>query len=130
MYSSHQAPVAQLDRALPSEGRGQRFESSQVRQFQSKFRPELQIVFAFGLRLVSPADLFDCHPIGPAYIVFDREDKQANRDNAQHKNDLYRAWWAVRPFSHSEEPAMVHSSVNRTLPMNERLRLRCAKSIP
>ncbi len=27
------APVAQLDRALPSEGRGQRFESSRVRQF-------------------------------------------------------------------------------------------------
>ncbi len=26
------APVAQLDRALPSEGRGQRFESSRVRQ--------------------------------------------------------------------------------------------------
>ena len=25
-----QAPVAQLDRALPSEGRGQRFESSRV----------------------------------------------------------------------------------------------------
>ena len=25
------APVAQLDRALPSEGRGQRFESSRVR---------------------------------------------------------------------------------------------------
>ena len=28
-----QAPIAQLDRALPSEGRGQRFESSWVRQF-------------------------------------------------------------------------------------------------
>ncbi len=27
------APVAQLDRALPSEGRGQRFESSRVRHF-------------------------------------------------------------------------------------------------
>ncbi len=27
-----QAPIAQLDRALPSEGRGQRFESSWVRQ--------------------------------------------------------------------------------------------------
>jgi hypothetical protein len=27
------APVAQLDRALPSEGRGQRFESSRVRQY-------------------------------------------------------------------------------------------------
>lgn len=27
------APVAQLDRALPSEGRGHRFESCRVRQF-------------------------------------------------------------------------------------------------
>ena len=31
-----QAPVAQLDRALPSEGRGQRFESSRVRQKNNK----------------------------------------------------------------------------------------------
>ena len=30
------APVAQLDRVLPSEGRGQRFESSRVRQFFSR----------------------------------------------------------------------------------------------
>ncbi len=30
-----EAPVAQLDRALPSEGRGQRFESSRVRHFFS-----------------------------------------------------------------------------------------------
>ena len=29
------APVAQLDRALPSEGRGQRFESSRVRHLSS-----------------------------------------------------------------------------------------------
>ena len=33
MYNAAYAPVAQLDRALPSEGRGQRFESSRVRQF-------------------------------------------------------------------------------------------------
>ena len=31
--SNKDALVAQLDRALPSEGRGQRFESSRVRQF-------------------------------------------------------------------------------------------------
>ena len=31
MYNALYAPVAQLDRALPSEGRGQRFESSRVR---------------------------------------------------------------------------------------------------
>ena len=29
-YRAFDAPVAQLDRALPSEGRGQRFESSRV----------------------------------------------------------------------------------------------------
>ncbi len=33
LYPARDAPVAQLDRALPSEGRGQRFESSQVRHF-------------------------------------------------------------------------------------------------
>ena len=27
------APIAQLDRALPSEGRGRRFDSAQVRHF-------------------------------------------------------------------------------------------------
>ena len=32
------APVAQLDRALPSEGRGQRFESSRVRHFLNIFQ--------------------------------------------------------------------------------------------
>ena len=32
---SLQAPVAQLDRVLPSEGRGQRFESSRARQIQA-----------------------------------------------------------------------------------------------
>ena len=31
-YIPRDAPVAQLDRALPSEGRGQRFESSRARQ--------------------------------------------------------------------------------------------------
>src|SRR5690606_696043 len=32
--AAHSAPVAQLDRALPSGGKGQRFESSRVRQIQ------------------------------------------------------------------------------------------------
>jgi hypothetical protein len=31
--SGRHAPIAQLDRALPSEGKGQRFESSWVRHF-------------------------------------------------------------------------------------------------
>ena len=34
--NKYQAPVAQLDRALPSEGRGQRFESSRVRHLPCK----------------------------------------------------------------------------------------------
>ena len=34
--NKYQAPVAQLDRALPSEGRGQRFESSRVRHLPFK----------------------------------------------------------------------------------------------
>ena len=34
LRASVDKPVAQLDRALPSEGRGQRFESSRVRQSQ------------------------------------------------------------------------------------------------
>src|SRR3954470_11540551 len=32
-YLGGNAPVAQLDRALPSEGRGQKFESSRARHF-------------------------------------------------------------------------------------------------
>ena len=35
-YQQRNAPVAQLDRALPSEGRGQRFESSRARHFGPK----------------------------------------------------------------------------------------------
>ena len=31
-YRPHEAPVAQLDRVLPSEGRGHRFESCRARQ--------------------------------------------------------------------------------------------------
>ena len=35
-YNAFQAPVAQLDRALPSEGRGQRFEFNLAKSAQSK----------------------------------------------------------------------------------------------
>ncbi len=38
-----EAPIAQLDRALPSEGKGQRFESSWVRHFG------FAILLRFGL---------------------------------------------------------------------------------
>ena len=34
-FASHEAPVAQLDRALPSGGKGQRFESSRARHSNS-----------------------------------------------------------------------------------------------
>ena len=37
LWDTSLAPLAQLDRALPSEGRGQRFESSRVRQPFSLF---------------------------------------------------------------------------------------------
>ena len=33
------APVAQLDRALPSEGKGREFESRRARHFQRKWLP-------------------------------------------------------------------------------------------
>src|SRR4051812_2974194 len=41
---SRSAPVAQLDRALPSEGRGQRFESSRVRHFRADAKAPVGII--------------------------------------------------------------------------------------
>jgi hypothetical protein len=38
-----QAPVAQLDRALPSEGRGREFESRRVRQFNQRHRARYSV---------------------------------------------------------------------------------------
>ena len=38
-YLRRQAPVAQLDRALPSEGKGHTFESCRARHFTSRFQP-------------------------------------------------------------------------------------------
>ena len=43
-YKAREAPVAQLDRALPSEGRGQRFESSRVRHDFCGLRSELSSI--------------------------------------------------------------------------------------
>ena len=40
------APIAQLDRALPSEGKGQRFESSWVRHYGTKLVTPNPAVFA------------------------------------------------------------------------------------
>lgn len=44
------APIAQLDRALPSEGRGQRFESSWVRHIFEAFCVPLTNLRAVKLR--------------------------------------------------------------------------------
>ncbi len=46
-YEPHipDAPLAQLDRALPSEGRGQRFESSRVRQTSLTFVNHISSLF-------------------------------------------------------------------------------------
>jgi hypothetical protein len=41
LYRPHGAPVAQLDRVLPSEGRGHRFESCRVRQVYRPFVPKV-----------------------------------------------------------------------------------------
>ncbi len=46
------APVAQLDRALPSEGRGQRFESSRVRHFSLLKSIEQRSLLVTARRLV------------------------------------------------------------------------------
>ena len=46
-YVRHNAPVAQLDRALPSEGRGQGFESLRARHFLA--------ISELGVTILSPA---------------------------------------------------------------------------
>ena len=46
------APVAQLDRALPSEGRGQRFESSRVRQGGDLHQRVSPLAYHEGSKLV------------------------------------------------------------------------------
>jgi hypothetical protein len=44
--TSFNAPVAQLDRALPSEGRGREFESRRARHFGTKLGTPKPAVFA------------------------------------------------------------------------------------
>ena len=41
-YLRADAPVAQLDRALPSEGKGQRFESPRARQQNQMFKADVK----------------------------------------------------------------------------------------
>ena len=48
-YGERKAPVAQLDRALPSEGRGQKFESSRARQFLPHFCVRSAAAFSLSL---------------------------------------------------------------------------------
>lgn len=45
------APVAQLDRVLPSEGRGRGFESRLVHHIQKGPKRKLGAFFAFGLSI-------------------------------------------------------------------------------
>ena len=71
-YNNTHAPVAQLDRALPSEGRGQRFKSSRVRQSQlneSFLRDALNLAFKEALITLNPTSnsgIACCYP----YFLF------------------------------------------------------------
>jgi hypothetical protein len=58
------APVAQLDRALPSEGKGQKFESSRARHFPRNMpTPPVSPNFDGAVRrLVLATDDFDDDP--------------------------------------------------------------------
>ncbi len=61
------APVAQLDRVLPSEGRGRTFESSRARQFKIKSRPTGWFLF-FGSAPVAQLDrVLGYEPRGRAF---------------------------------------------------------------
>lgn len=51
-----QAPVAQLDRALPSEGRGQRFESSRVHQYFQSVTQSVSESISDEFRILSGFD--------------------------------------------------------------------------
>lgn len=44
----NRAPVAQLDRVLPSEGRGRTFESSRARHKFNGLDRKIQPIFVFG----------------------------------------------------------------------------------
>jgi hypothetical protein len=52
-HGARVAPVAQLDRVLPSEGRGRGFESRQVRHFDFSARD----TFCESTHLEKPADV-------------------------------------------------------------------------
>src|SRR5579883_2576216 len=60
LSSAPGAPVAQLDRALPSEGRGREFESRRVRHFGTKLGTPNPAVFALeAATSVRSSTLFD-----------------------------------------------------------------------
>ena len=52
--SGAKAPVAQLDRALPSEGKGREFESRRVRHFLRKTNPSKYLAITWPRLLVQP----------------------------------------------------------------------------
>ena len=49
LWDAPLAPLAQLDRALPSEGRGQRFESSRVRHLS-----HVHVMRICAVKLINP----------------------------------------------------------------------------
>ena len=66
-------------------------------------------------------------PSGPAPDCFDCIKRQTNRDDRDDELDPRGRWRILRPAFRLQKPALVHaSSVKRTLPINGRLRLRCA----
>ena len=52
------APVAQLDRALPSEGRGHRFESCRVRHFFNDLGGDIFFLSTVGNQLATTGSVF------------------------------------------------------------------------
>ena len=54
-YENSHAPVAQLDRALPSEGRGHKFESCRARHFGTELRARRPAVLRSKRRPIGPS---------------------------------------------------------------------------
>ena len=64
-FAAH-APVAQLDRALPSGGRGQRFESSRARHLlqAARLQPAFSLIFAMANATEAPNVYTFVHTFG------------------------------------------------------------------
>ena len=83
------APVAQLDRALPSEGRGHRFESCRVHHFRTELRTSKapavahSVVLAFpAITCTSIADSASRNPfVSPSNPLAERERKTSGQND-------------------------------------------------